>query len=155
MCLVGKVENKALHGDRLNKPFVDKRISLNWLRSSRLKGVSEGFIHTTQDQCLRTRNYSRHILYESIDEKCRLCHHSTETLDHFLSSCKVLAQTEYIVRHTRNTVAKYIHWCICKASNCECSSAWWNHQLLSVLHSDKYMIMWDKAIQTNLTISIG
>jgi len=48
--LLGKWKNKALHGryfNRLNKPFVDKRISLNWprsSRSSRLKGVSEGFI---------------------------------------------------------------------------------------------------------------
>ena len=99
--LLGKWKNKALHGryfDRLNKPFVDKRISLNWLRSSRLKGVSEGFICAAQDQCLRTRNYSRHILHESIDEKCRLCHQSAETLDHLLSSCEVLAKTEYIVR---------------------------------------------------------
>jgi len=30
--------------------FVDKRINLNWLRSSRLKGVSEGFICAAQDQ---------------------------------------------------------------------------------------------------------
>jgi len=105
--LLWKWKNKALHDryfDHLNKPFVDKRISLNWLRSSRLKGVSEGFICAVQDQCLRTRNYSRHILHESIDEKCRLCHQSAETLDHLLSSCEVLAKTEYIVRH--NTVAK-------------------------------------------------
>ena len=34
--LLGKWKNKALHGryfDRLNKSFVDKRISLNWLRN--------------------------------------------------------------------------------------------------------------------------
>ena len=34
-----------------------------------------------------------------------------------------------------------------------CSSVWWNHQLSSVLDSDEYMIMWDKAILTDLTVS--
>ena len=32
-----------------------------------------------------------------------VCHHSSETLDHLLSSCEVLAKSEYINRH--NTVA--------------------------------------------------
>ena len=147
-------KKKALHGrffDWLNKPFVDKKTSLSWLNSSRLKGVSEGFICAAQDQCLRTRNYSKHVLHENIDDKCRLCHHSSETLDHLLSSCEVLAKSEYINRH--NTVAKYIHWNICRASNFECSSVWWNHQPSSVLDSERCMILWDKAILTDLTVA--
>jgi len=147
-------KGKALHGrffDRLNKPFVDKKISLSWLNGSRLKGVSEGFICAAQDQSLRTRNYSKHVLHENIDDKCRLCHKSSETLDHLLSSCEVLAKTEYINRH--NTVAKYIHWNICRASDFECSSVWWKHQPSSVLDSERYLIMWDKAIITDLTIA--
>ena len=152
--LLDNWKRKALHGkffDRLNKPFVDKTRSLCWLRSSTLKGVSEGFICAAQDQSLRTRNYSKHILHETNDDKCRLCHQTAETLDHLLSSCEVLAKTEYIVRH--NTVAKYIHWCICRASGFDCSSVWWNHQPLSVLDSEQYMIMWDKAILTDLTVA--
>ena len=119
----------------INKPFVDKKINLSCLNSSRLKGVSEGFICAAQNQCLRTRNYSKPVLAtENIQDKCRLCHHSSETLDHLLSSCEALVKSEYIHRH--NTVAKYIHWNICRASNFECSSVWWNHQPSSVLDSE-------------------
>ena len=56
-------------------------------------------------------------------------------IDHLLSSCEVLTKTEYIVRY--NTVAKYIHWCICRASGFDCSSVWWNHQPPSVLDSEQ------------------
>ena len=64
--LLDNWKRKALHGkffDLLNKPFVDKTRSLCWLRSSTLKGVSEGFICAAQDQSLRTRNYSKYILH--------------------------------------------------------------------------------------------
>ena len=65
------LKKKALHGrffDQLNKPFVDKKVSLSWSNSSRLKGVSEGFICAAQDQCLHTRNYSKHVLHENVDD---------------------------------------------------------------------------------------
>jgi len=143
LVLLDNWKRKALHGkffDLLNKLFVDKTRSLCWLRKSTLKGVSEGFICAAQDQSLRTRNCSKHILHKNTDDKCNLCQKNAETLDHLLSSCEVLAKTEYIVRH--NTVAKCIDWCICRASGFDCSSVWWNHQPPPVLDSEQYMIMW-------------
>ena len=65
-----------------------------------------------------------------------------------MSSCEILAKSEYISRH--NTVAKYIHWNICCASNFECSVF---GKTISCLDSECYLIIWDKAILTDLTVA--
>ncbi len=51
------VKEKALHSKffkYLNEPFVDKKASLAWLRSSGLKGEMESLIIAAHDQALNT-----------------------------------------------------------------------------------------------------
>ena len=52
-----------------------------------------------QDQSLSTRNYQANILKTGVDDKCRFCDKFTETIDHLISSCSILAPTECKNRH--------------------------------------------------------
>jgi hypothetical protein len=57
---------------------------------------------------LNTRNYKKHICgLQSIIDKCRICGTEGETIEHIISSCTVLAQSEYKKRH--DIFAKIIH----------------------------------------------
>ena len=152
--LLEKWQQKPLHGkfvERLGVAFVDKQRSLQWMNSSGLKGTTEGFLCAAQDQALKTRLYAKQILHEDVDGSCRLCHHCDETLDHLLSSCEVLAKTEYITRH--NNVARYVHWCLCRAFDIECAKAWWNHCPINVVDTERCLIMWDKAVITDMPVA--
>jgi hypothetical protein len=57
---------------------------------------------------INTRNYIKHICgLQSIIDKCRICGTEGETTEHIISSCTVLAQSEYKKRH--DIFAKIIH----------------------------------------------
>jgi hypothetical protein len=61
-----------------------------------------------QDSVINTRNYKKHICgLQSIIDKCRICGTEGETIEHIISSCTVLAQSEYKKRH--DIFAKIIH----------------------------------------------
>jgi hypothetical protein len=61
-----------------------------------------------QDRVINTRNYKKHICgLQSIIDKCRICRTEGETIEHIISSCTVLAQSEYKKRH--DIFAKIIH----------------------------------------------
>jgi hypothetical protein len=63
-------------------------------------------IFAIQDRVINTRNYKKHISgLQSIIDKCSIC--GTETIEHIISSCTVLAQSEYKKRH--DIFAKIIH----------------------------------------------
>ena len=47
-----------------------------------------------------------------VTPKSRVCDEHTETIDHLVSGCPILAPTEYLNRHDR--LGQYIHWCLCK-----------------------------------------
>ena len=64
---------------------VDQMVTHQWLRSSVLKGETEGFILAAQDQSLATRNYKANILHNGADPKCRFCDEKFETVDHLVS----------------------------------------------------------------------
>ena len=51
------------------------------------------------DQSLPTRNFQANILENGSDLKCRVCDKHTETIDHLVSGCLLLAPTEYLNRH--------------------------------------------------------
>ena len=84
---------------------------LNWKRDGK---VSLSIINTTfvlVIQSLPTRNFQANILENGADSKCRVFHKHTETIDHIVSVCPILATTEYVNRHDR--LGLYIHWCLC------------------------------------------
>ena len=79
----------------------DQMATYQWLRRSRLKGGTEGFILAAQDQNLATRNYQANILHNGADPKCRFCDEKFETVDHLVSGCSVLAPKECKSHHDR------------------------------------------------------
>ena len=85
---------KPLHGKyplRCQQADVDQTATHQWLRGSGLKSETEGFTLTAQDQSLFTRNYQANILRNGASDKCRFCDNYTETVDHLVSGCPVLA----------------------------------------------------------------
>ena len=97
--LADRWSQKPLHGQyvlRSQNADVDNDATHQWLRSSGLKAETEGFIIAAQDQSLFTRNYQANILKNGADPKCRFCDQHTETIDHLVSGCTVLAPTEYV-----------------------------------------------------------
>ena len=95
-------KSKSLHGQyplRSQKADVDLHDNHLWLRSAGLKAESEGFIVAAQDQSLFTRNFQANVLHNGADSRCRFCNTSTETIDHLISGCTILASDEYTNRH--------------------------------------------------------
>lgn len=64
---------------------VDQFASHNWLMISGLKGKTEGFILSAQDQRRHTRNYQAYILHNSTDQNA-----VTNTLKHILKKTDTL-----------------------------------------------------------------
>ena len=93
---------------RTDNGDVDRTTTHQWLRSSSLKGETEGFILAAQEQSLATRVYQAKLLKSGSGPRCPLCIHSEETIDHRISGCPTIINTEYLQRHDR--VAKFIHW---------------------------------------------
>ena len=80
----------------------------NWLKNGYLKKEMEGFIMTAQDQAIRTNAVKAKIDKTSSDSRCHLRNVKDETIDHLVSSCSKIAQTDFKVRH--NKVASMLHW---------------------------------------------
>ena len=146
-------KGKPLHGQfalRSQKADVDSNDTHQWLRSAGLKAETEGFIMAAQDQSLFTRNFQANILHNGADPKCRLCDKSTETIDHLVSGCSVLAPNEYMNRHNR--VGQYIHWKVCKHFEIETTEKWYEHKPEPVIENKNVTILWDFSIHTDRTI---
>ena len=146
-------ENKHLHGQykkRLNKNDTDRQATNSWLKSSTLKGHTEGLIVAAQDQSLATNNYKKNIEKQNTDDKCRLCNKHVETIDHIVSGCPVSAKTEYLHRH--NMAAAYIHWCLSKYYGFQTEDPYYKHEPKPVLDNKKATILWDYSVQTDREI---
>jgi hypothetical protein len=92
----------------LEQPEINIQASHAWLKKSNIHPETEGFIFAIQDRVINTRNYKKHICgLKSIIDKCRICGTEGETIEHIISSCTVLAQSEYKKRH--DIFAKIIH----------------------------------------------
>ena len=77
-----------------------------------MKGETDGFILVAQDQSLATRMYQAKILKDGADPRYQVCAYSEETIDHVISGCPTIVNTEYLQRHDR--ISKFIHWTLCK-----------------------------------------
>ena len=144
---------KPLHGQypsRASETDVDTKRTHQWLSSSGLKAETEGFIIAAQDQSLNTRNYQANIIKSSSNPKCRLYDDKTETIDHIVAGCSVLAATEYKSRHDR--IGQYFHWTICKYYEAPYARNWYEHHPEPVTEGDQVTILWDFPIHTDRTI---
>ena len=73
----------------------------------------------------------------------RLCGVNEETVDHLVSSCCKIAQTDYKGRHDR--IAANLYWNLCKQFGYE-------HQAEKLLENDNFKLLWDVDIKTNRVI---
>ena len=92
-----------------------KQIVRNWLKNGYLKKETEGFIMAAQDQAIRTNAIKARIDKTSSDSKCRFCKVKEETIDHLVSICSKIAQSDYKERHDK--VASMLHWNLCREYN--------------------------------------
>lgn len=108
-------QGKALHGrfyTSLHQTEVDMKASNTYLAAGYLFPETEGTMLAIQDQVIRTRTYSKHILKQQVETtKCRLCNTSEETIQHLSSGCTTIAATRYLERH--NNMGKVVHQLIC------------------------------------------
>ena len=84
-----------------------------------------------QDQASRTNAIKARIDKTSSDSKCRLCKVKEEIIDHLVSSCSKIAQTDHKERH--NKVASMLHWNLCRKYNLPTADKWWEHKVDKVL----------------------
>ena len=143
---------KALHGQYIRNTdgLVNKEDTSSWLRKGRLKKETEGLIVAAQDQVLSTNAIKVKIYKLGGSPMCRLCGVKEETVDHLVSCCETIAQTDYKGRHDR--VATLIHWSLCKQYGFQRSEHWWDHHAEKVLENDNFKVLWDFPIRTDKVI---
>lgn len=124
--------------------------SMQWIKKGYLKKETEGFIVAAQDQALRTNAIKAKIEKQVGSAMCRLCGIKEETVDHLVSSCSKIAQTDYKGRHDK--VAANLHWSLCKQFGFERAQKWYEHRAEKVLENDDYKLLWDMDIKTDKVI---
>jgi hypothetical protein len=86
---------------------------------------------------------------QSIIDKCRICRTEGETIEHIISSCTVLAQSEYKKRH--DIFAKIIHMNLAiKFNLLKNTQPHYSYKSESCLEHDNYKLYFDQ----NMTIKI-
>ena len=90
------------------------------------------------------------ILENGADPKCRVCDKHTETIDHLMSGCSLLAPTTYLNWNDR--LGQHIHWCLCKIVSLPHESNKWEHIPPKVIENKNATISWDFNIHTEKTI---
>lgn len=150
--LLNTWKGKELHGrfySSLNSETVNQQLSLEYLKRGYLAVETEGSILAIQDQVVATRSYRKHICHLSVDsELCRLCHSTTESIQHLISGCSYLASRDYLTRH--NHVAKIFHQALCQQNGITTSSQpFFKYTPQTVEENEDAKILWDMPIQTD------
>jgi hypothetical protein len=121
-----------------------------WLKKSNIHPETKGFIFAIQDRVINTRNYKKHICgLQSIIDKCRICRTEGETIEHIISSCTVLAQSEYKKRH--DIFAKIIHINLAVKFNLlKNTHPHYSYTPESCLENDNYKLYFDRTVLTDI-----
>ena len=144
---------KELHGRHhhdLNQNYVDKEASNKWLQSGEIYAETEGFMLAIQDQVISTRNYLKFIIKDPTvtNDKCRKCHMSSETIQHIISGCKLLANSDYLNRH--NKLANIIHSKLAtKYQLLTSTEPYYKYTAEPVLENSQVKIYYDRTILTD------
>jgi hypothetical protein len=140
---IANIKQKSLHGryfKELEQPEVNIQASHAWLKKSNIHPETEGFIFAIQDRVINTRNYKKHI-----------CGTEGETIEHIISSCTVLAQSEYKKRH--DIFAKIIHMNLAVKFNLlKNTQPHYSYTPESCLENDSYKLYFDRTILTDIHI---
>jgi hypothetical protein len=152
---IANIKQKSLHGryfKELEQPEI--QASHAWLKKSNIhpEPETEGFIFAIQDRVINTRNYKKHICgLQSIIDKCRICGTEGETIEHIISSCTVLAQSEYKKRH--DIFAKIIHINLAVKFNLlKDTQPHYIYKPESCLENDNYKLYFDRTVLTDIHI---
>ena len=95
---------KAIHGKLskyLEKDQFDQEMSFQWMKCTELKGEVERLITSAQNQALKTRYYSKHIIKQGSTDTCRMCLTQAATVEHIISGCQTLAADKNLNRHNQ------------------------------------------------------
>ncbi|KAJ3660258.1 hypothetical protein Zmor_004714 [Zophobas morio] len=155
--IISGLKQKQLHGKfykDLEENHVNKKMSLIWLKKSSLYAETEGFVFAIQDQVINTKNYRKYIIKNPNikNDCCRLCKAKPETIQHIISSCSILAQTDYKARH--DNAAKIIHKELATLMNLiEDTTPYYTYIPSPFFENNKYKLYWDRTILTDLNIT--
>lgn len=146
---------KTIHGrhyHELEQPHIDKEASNAWLKQGDMFPETEGFMIAIQDQVVGTRNYRKYILKDNaVEDICRQCHKSEETIQHITSGCTAITNTEYKQRHDQ--VAKILHQKLAIKYKLKTQKEkYYQYEPRAVLENAKHKIYWDRTIITNKTM---
>ena len=122
-----------------------------WLQRGELKKETEGMIMAAQDQALRTRYIQRAIDGTNISPKCRKCNQKDKTINHIANESPALVQNQY-KRH--DTMARAVHWNLCKKYQMPYSNKWYEHQPQPVTENENVKLPWDYSIRTDRVIQV-
>ncbi|KAL1447477.1 hypothetical protein WDU94_012389 [Cyamophila willieti] len=146
---------KALHGRyyySLQDTNVDRELSNRWLMDGGVFAETEGFMLAIQDEVIATRNYMKHIIKESNapEDRCRRCGAPGETIDHIISACPTLAQSDYLKRH--NNVAKKVHLKLLQHYQIPTETTqYYKYIPEPVIENENIKIYYDRILHTNHT----
>jgi hypothetical protein len=88
---------------------------------------------------------------QSIIDKCRICGTEGKTIEHIISSCTVLAQSEYKKRH--DIFAKIIHMNLAVQFNLlKNTQPHYSYTPESCLENDNYKLYFDRTVLTDIHI---
>ncbi|KAI5718661.1 hypothetical protein M8J77_024813 [Diaphorina citri] len=146
-----KWKQKSLHGRYKSQLDNCHSSSSDWLKpQSSIYCETEGFILAIQDQVIKTKNYKKHILntLDIPDDKCRVCHQGSETIQHITSACSSLANSEYLYRH--NLSAKIIHQFIGNTHGLiNNKDPHYKYDPEPILENESHKLYWDTTIITD------
>ncbi|XP_045463748.1 uncharacterized protein LOC123673305 [Harmonia axyridis] len=153
--LIREWHGKALHGrypGNLEKNNINKKESLTYLRAGYLYPETEGRLISIQDQVVPTRSYIKNITGRNIPtDRCRRCLQGTESIQHVVSSCSLLAPTDYTERH--NAMARVFHRAIAEETGLiKTAKKAYEYTPCTVLENDTYKLYWDMVITTDKPI---
>ena len=148
---IKEVRSKKLHGQFLMEmDEIASENSWSWLKTGYLKKETEGLLVAAQSQTLRTNAIKAEIDKSQENSLCRLCHQKNETVNHIVSECPKVSQTQYKRRH--DTVAKALNWDLSRRYEFNSGGKWFEHAPKCVLENDKVKILWGFTIQTDRKI---
>ena len=149
-----QLNEMPLHGQHqrlIEEDFLDKDLSVKWLKDSRLKGNTESMVFALQYQVIKTRYIEKNIYHTRKDDTCRLCNEYKETIHHIVGGCPIYANTIYLRRH--NNVAKYIYNKICEESGLPSMNQLYDVEPHPVVENNESKVLWDLRIQTDKEIT--
>ena len=135
---------------RSQKADVDQGNTHPRLCSAGLKGQTESFVITAQDQSLFTAKQQVKIIKNGADENCRFCEKFKETLNHLVPGCPKMTPNKYSERHGR--VGQYIHQEICQPYHASNAKNWCKHKPQKIVKTESATTLWDFSIQTDRKI---